>query len=320
MTKLVIQIPCFNEESTLPATLASLPRSVPGVDEIEVLVVDDGSDDDTVAVAREHGADHVHSLGIHQGLARAFEEGLRIAVARGANVIVNTDADNQYRSDDIPRLIEPILAGEAEIVVGERPIEEIAHFSSVKKALQRLGSWVVRKASGTAIPDAASGFRALSREAAQRVKVFNDYSHTLETIIQAGHKGMAITSVPVRTNEQLRPSRLYGSVLGYIRRQAITIVRIFMTYRSFEFFAFPGAVAFATGFAIGFRFLYFYLSGDGTGHVQSLILGALLLGTGFFLVIVGLLADLASVNRKLLEDLNWRMRQLEETGPDSDRK
>ncbi len=316
MTKLVIQIPCYNEEATLPETLAGLPREVPGVDEVEVLVVDDGSEDRTVEVAHEHGADHVHELGTHLGLARAFEAGLRVAVARGANVIVNTDADNQYRSDDIPKLVAPILDGEAEIVVGTRPIGEIEHFSPLKKGLQKLGSWVVRKVSGTEIPDAASGFRALSRDAAQRVKVFNDYSHTLETIIQAGHKGMAITSVPIRTNEQVRPSRLYGSLLGYLRRQAVTIVRIFMTYRSFEFFAMPGTVAFLAGFAIGLRFLWFFATGDGAGHVQSLILAALLMGTGFFLVVIGLLSDLASVNRKLLEDLDWRLRQIEKVRPE----
>ena len=313
MTKLVIQIPCYNEEETLPTTLASLPREVPGVEEVEVLVVDDGSEDATAEVARQNGADAVHELPTHQGLARAFEEGLRVALARGADVVVNTDADNQYRSDDIPKLVAPILSGEAEIVVGTRPIAEIEHFSPLKKLLQKLGSWVVRRASGTEVPDAASGFRALSRSAARRVKLFNDYSHTLETIIQAGHKGMAITSVPIRTNEQTRPSRLYGSLLGYLRRQAVTIIRIYMTYRSFEFFAVPGVVTFLAGFGIGVRFVYFYLTGDGAGHVQSLILGALLMGAGFFLVVVGLLADLASVNRKLLEDQDWRLRELERT-------
>lgn len=311
MTKLVIQIPCYNEEATLPTTLASLPRHVPGVDEIEVLVVDDGSDDATAAVARSHGADEVHVLPAHGGLARAFEEGLRVAVAMGADIVVNTDADNQYRSEDIPKLLAPILAGEAEIVVGERPISEIEHFSPSKKALQKLGSWVVRRASGTDVPDAASGFRAISRDAARRIKLFNDYSHTLETIIQAGHKGMAITSVPIRTNEQTRPSRLYGSLFGYLRRQAVTIVRIYMTYRSFEFFAVPGVIAFLAGFGIGLRFLYFYVTEGGAGHVQSLILAALLMGTGFFLVVVGLLADLASVNRKLLEEHDWRLSELE---------
>ncbi len=312
MTKLIIQIPCFNEETSLPVTLAALPHSVPGVDRVEWLVVDDGSRDRTAQVAREMGVDHVVVLPRHQGLARAFVRGLEEAVAAGADLVVNTDADNQYCADDIGALIAPILEGRAEIVVGERPIDSTPHFSPLKKALQRLGSWVVRTVSRTDIPDATSGFRAMSREAAMKLHVFNDYSYVLETIIQAGHKGMAIVSVPVRTNAELRPSRLFRSTAGYVARQGLTILRIFMTYRPFLFFAAPGALSLLAGLGISLRYLFFYFAGSGRGHVQSLILSALLMGSGFFLVIVGLLADLASVNRKLLEGLDWRLRWLEE--------
>jgi len=312
VTKVVIQIPCYDEEDALPVTLEALPRTLPGVDEVEWLVVDDGSRDATARVAREHGVDHVVVLPRNQGLARAFVRGLEASVAAGADIVVNTDADNQYRAEDIARLVAPILAGEAQIVIGARPIDEIPHFSPLKKLLQRLGSWVVRLASRTDVPDAPSGFRAMSREAAMRLQVFNSYSYVLETVIQAGQKGMAITSVPVRTNPELRPSRLFRSTLGYVLRQGLTIVRIFMTYRPFAFFAVPGAVIFLGGFALGARFLWFYAHGHGSGHIQSVILSALLLGMGFFLGVVGLLADLAAVNRKLLEGVDWRLRKVEE--------
>jgi glycosyltransferase involved in cell wall biosynthesis len=311
--KLVIQIPCYNEEETLPITLAELPREVEGVDEVEWLVVDDGSEDRTAQVARDHGVDNVVSLTRNQGLARAFVRGLEASLAAGADVVVNTDADNQYDADDIPELVRPVLEGRADIVVGERPIGEMEHFSGVKRLLQRFGSWVVRVVSGTDVADAPSGFRAMSREAARRLKVFNEYTYTLETIIQAGHKGMAVTSVPIRTNQQTRPSRLIRSLPGYLRRQVLTIVRIFVTYRPFFFFAVLGLAVFGAGFLISLRFLYFYLTGDGAGHVQSLILSALLMGSGFFLGLVGLLADLISVNRKLLEELDARIGRMEET-------
>lgn len=312
MTKLIIQIPCFNEEATLPGTLADLPRSLPGVDVIEWLIIDDGSTDATVEVAQQNGVDHVVRLPTHQGLARAFVAGLEASVRAGADIIVNTDADNQYNAKDIPLLIEPILSHQAEIVIGERPIRETPHFSPLKKLLQWLGSWLIRRVSGTTVPDAPSGFRAMSRRAAMRLKVFNRYSYTLETIIQAGHKGMAVVSVPVRTNRQSRPSRLVRSTGSYVSRQGLTIIRIFMTYRSFAFFAVPGVVVFLLGFLISIRFMYFYFAGTGAGHVQSLILSALLMGAGFSLVVVGLLADLASVNRSLLEGLDWRLQRLEQ--------
>ncbi|MDX1600182.1 MAG: glycosyltransferase family 2 protein [Anaerolineales bacterium] len=316
--KLVIQIPCYNEETSLPVTLAELPRSVPGFDEVEWLVIDDGSTDRTAAVAEENGVDRVVRLPNNRGLARAFVRGLDAAIDMGADVIVNTDADNQYRAEDIPKLVAPILSGKAEIVVGERPISATPHFSPLKKGLQRLGSRIVRKLSATDIPDAPSGFRAISRDAAMRIHVFNTFSYTLETIVQAGRKGMAITSVPVQTNPDLRPSRLYGSLWSYLRRQGLTVVRIFMTYRPFYFFALPGLISFLIGFLIGARFLFFYVMGNGAGHVQSLILAALLLGSGLSLVIVGLITDLIAVNRKMLESISYRLWRLEEKASDSE--
>lgn len=313
MTKLIIQIPCYNEEDALPVTLRDLPRAVAGVDTVEWLVVDDGSADRTAEVARAHGVDHVIRLPRHQGLARAFVAGLDAALARSADIIVNLDADNQYCAADIPVLIAPILAGAAEIVVGARPIGGSRDFTPVRRLLQRLGSWMTRIVSRTDVADAPSGFRAMSRGAAMRLQVFNDYTYTIEMVIQAGQKGMAITSVPIRTNARVRSSRLVRSVLGYVNRQVLTMVRIFMTYKPFAFFAVPGLVAFSAGLLLGVRFLYFYLTGQGGGHVQSLILAALLIGSGFFLGVIGLVADLIAVNRKLLEGLDWRLRQVEDT-------
>jgi len=310
--KLIIQIPCYNEAASLLITLQALPRELPGIGHIEWLIVDDGSTDQTVEVARANKVDHIVNLPRHQGLARAFMVGIEASLRAGADIIVNTDADNQYRAEDIPRLIAPILAGSAEIVIGARSISEIQHFSPVKKWLQRLGSWVVRLASKADIPDAPSGFRALSRDAAMQLHVFNDYTYTLEMVIQAGQKGMAITSIPVRTNADLRPSRLVKSIPGYIRKQVLTILRIFMTYKPFQFFAVPGILLFSCGVLIGIRFLYFYVTDGGSGHVQSLILASLFLSTGFFLSIIGLLADLIAVNRKLLEGLDWRIQKMEE--------
>jgi len=309
--KLIIQIPCYNEESTLPATLAALPREVPGIDVVERLIVDDGSTDRTEEVARAHGVEHIIKLPRNQGLARAFMAGLEACLRAGADIMVNTDADNQYCAEDLPKLVQPILDGKAQIVVGARPISDIEHFSFIKKRLQRIGSWAVRLASKTNIEDAPSGFRAISRDAAMRLNVFNEYTYTLETIIQAGQKGMAILSVPVRTNEYLRPSRLVRSIPQYVRQSILTILRIFITYRPFRFFAIQGMVSFCIGFLIALRFLFFYFSGQGRGHIQSLILAALLLGVGFFLMVAGVLADLISVNRKMLEDLKWRIWNLE---------
>jgi len=312
MTKLIIQIPCYNEAKTLPETLAALPRALDGIDEVEWLVIDDGSTDETVAVARANGVDHVVRLPRNQGLARGFMAGLDACLERGADIIVNTDADNQYNADDIPALIRPILEHRAEIVVGARPIEETEHFSQTKKTLQRLGSWVVRAVSNTKVVDAPSGFRAFSREAARRLNVFNNYTYTLETIIQAGQNDMAIISVPIRTNRDLRPSRLVKSIPSYVKRSVVTIIRVFVTYKSFKFFFGPGLISFAIGFLIGLRFLFYYLIDGGAGRIQSLILAALLLGMGSFLMVIGMLADLVSVNRRIVEENRWRLRQLEE--------
>lgn len=313
--KLIIQVPCFNEADTLSVALDALPRQLAPFDLVEWLIVDDGSDDNTAEVARACGVHHVVRHTCNQGLARAFVTGLQAALQLGADVIVNTDADNQYCAEDIPKLVVPILEGKADIVVGARPIDTIEHFSLVKKLLQKLGSWVVRTASRTDIPDAPSGFRALSRSAAQQVVVFNDYTYTLETIIQAGQKNMAIVSVPVRVNEDLRPSRLVRSIPSYIKRSIATIIRIFVIYRPFRFFGTIGAVLFGAGFLLGLRFLYYYFSGLGEGHIQSVILAAVLLGMGFQTILVAFIADLLAANRKLLEDIRYTVKRMPEQVP-----
>lgn len=305
--KLIIQIPCYNEAGTLAIALAAFPRDVPGFDSVEWLIIDDGSTDDTVAVAQAQGVDHIVRHTRNQGLARGFMSGLDACLRLGADVIVNTDADNQYNAADIPALTRPILEHRADIVVGARPIDTIEHFSLIKKMLQKLGSWVVRVASGTDIPDAPSGFRAMNRSAAQRLMVFNDYTYTLETIIQAGQKNMAITSVPIRVNEDLRPSRLVKSIPSYIKRSIFTIVRIFIIYRPFRFFGTVSAIIFGAGVLLGLRFIWKYIGGDGEGHVQSLILAALLLGMGFVTFLAAIFADLLAANRKLLEDIRFKI-------------
>ncbi len=305
--KLIIQIPCYNEAGTLAIALDALPRSIPGFDSIEWLIIDDGSTDDTVKVARECGVDHVVRHSRNQGLAKGFMTGLNACIRLGADVIVNTDADNQYNADDIPLLTQPILEQCADIVVGSRPIEAIEHFSPAKKMLQKLGSWVVRVASRTDIPDAPSGFRAMTRAAAQRLMVFNDYTYTLETIIQAGQKNMAITSVPIRVNEDLRPSRLVNSIPSYIKRSIVTIVRIFIIYRPFRFFGTIGAVLLFFGFLVSLRFLLDYMGGQGDGHIQSLILAAILIVAGFQTILVAFLADLIAANRRLMEEVRFQL-------------
>lgn len=306
--KLIIQIPCYNEAGTLAIALKALPRNVPGFETVEWLIVDDGSQDETVKIAQENGVDHVVSHTHNQGLARGFMNGLDACLRLGADVIVNTDADNQYNADDIPKLTNPIIEKKADLVIGARPIETIEHFSFIKKLLQKLGSWVVRVASKTDIPDAPSGFRAMSRAAAQRMMVFNDFTYTLETIIQAGQRDMAITSVPIRVNEDLRPSRLVKSIPSYIKRSIITIIRIFVVYRPFRFFGTMGSILFIVGFLIGLRFLWLYFQGSGDGHIQSLILAGALLIMGFVTILVAFLADLLAANRKLLEDIRYMLR------------
>jgi glycosyltransferase involved in cell wall biosynthesis len=312
VTKVIIQIPCLNEEATLGIALTALPRQIPGVDQVEWLVVDDGSRDRTLEVARAYGVDHLVVLKHNQGLAKAFMAGVEAALKAGADIIVNTDADNQYCADDIPKLIQPILQGKAEMVIGARPIWQNRDFSPIKKLLQKLGSWVVRLASDTDIPDAPSGFRAISRNAALQLNVFNEYTYTLETIIQAGQNGLAITWVPVRTNGYLRPSRLVKSSSAYIRRSLLTIPRIFMVYRPLKSFLYLGSFPFAVGTLLGVRWLLLYvLEGSTKARVPSLVLAAILILIGFQLWIMGLVADLLATNRKMLEDIQLRLRKTE---------
>ncbi len=309
--KLIIQIPCYNEAGTLGTTLRDLPRSVPGFDCVEWLVIDDGSTDGTAQIAAAEGVDHVVVLPTNRGLARAFMAGLEASLRAGADVIVNTDADNQYYAGDIPALVAPVLEGRADMVVGARPIEQIAHFSPLKKLLQRLGSRVVQLASNTQVPDAPSGFRAFSQSAALQLNVFNSYTYTLETIIQAGQKGMTVVSVPIRVNADLRPSRLVRSIPQYLFRSTLTIGRIFLTYRPLRFFLTVSAGLFIPGILISVRFLYEMARGHGQGHVQSLILAAILLLASILFFVLGLLAELISVNRRLLEDQRTRLARLE---------
>ena len=310
--KLIIQIPCFNEEETLPLTLTDLPREMKGFDAVEWLVIDDGSEDGTAEIAKANGVDHVIRLPQNGGLARAFSKGLETALALGADVIVNTDADNQYQGKDIEKLVAPVVAGTAQITVGARPIRSIEEFSTIKKWLQQLGSSVVRSLSLTDVDDAPSGFRAFSREAAMKLNVFSRYTYTLETIIQAGREGLAIQSVPIGVNPATRESRLVKSVAGYVQRSMITLVRIFVVYRPMRFFMSLAGLSFFAGLILAVRYLYFAYIGEGSGHVQSVILAALLLGSGLLLVVVALIADLIAVNRKLLEKVDWRLSKLED--------
>lgn len=311
MTKLIIQIPCYNEEEKLPKTFADLPKHIVGIDEIEYLIINDGSTDRTVEVARELGIHHIVSFKKNKGLARAFIAGLDACLHLDADIIVNTDADNQYCGADIEKLVQPILQGKADLVIGERPIDEIEHFSKRKKKLQHVGSWVVQIASNSKIPDSTSGFRAISREAALRMNVINEHTYTLETIIQAGQSKIAMTFVPIRTNPQTRESRLFKSMRSYVNRSATVIIRSFMMYRPLRFFGSFGIFFISLGIILGVRFLIFYFSGNSSGHVQSLILASILIIIGTLIGIIGLLADLISANRKILEDIQYRIRKLE---------
>jgi len=306
--KLVIQIPCYNEEQVLGRTLATLPHHVPGFDTVEFLIIDDGSRDRTVEVAREGGVHQIVSLPHNQGLARAFMAGIEASLKAGADVIVNLDADNQHDASSIPDLVAPILDGRAQIVVGERPISAIDEYSVTKKLLQRIGSAVVRLASGTRIPDAPSGFRAMHADAAIWLNVFGHYTYTLETIIQAGRKNIPITSVPVRVHSASRPSRLIKSVPSYVYKSMLSIVRIFVLYKPLRFFFFIGALFLLSGIGLGVRFLYLYALGVGGGHLQSLLLATVLIVTSMIIFVAGILADLIAANRVLLEEI--RMRQL----------
>ena len=313
--KLIIQIPCLNEAGTLSIALAALPREVPGFDTVEWLIIDDGSTDGTGDLARSLGVDHVIRHPVNRGLATAFMTGMEACLRLGADVIVNTDADNQYEARDIPRLTAPVLSGEADMVIGARPIDDTQHFSWIKKKLQRLGSWAVRVASKTDVADAPSGFRAISREAAMRLNVFNAYTYTLETIIQAGQSNMRVASVPIRTNEDLRPSRLVRSISSYVRRSLVTILRVFLTYRPLAMFVYTGLVFLVAGVAIGMRFLTYFLIDGGQGHIQSLILASLCVTIGMLFFMLGIVADLVSTNRKLLESIQGPVRRLVASQP-----
>jgi glycosyltransferase involved in cell wall biosynthesis len=312
--KLVIQIPCLNEADTLPATLAGLPRSIPGIDTIEVLVIDDGSRDGTAEVAIASGADHVVRLRRNKGLAAAFAAGIDASLKRGADFIVNTDADNQYPGHQIASLLAPLLRSEADIVIGDRNIAEVQHMSWRKRQLQRLGSWVVRQVSSTSVPDTTSGFRAYTRDAALRMTIVSEFSYTLESIIQAGKKRMAIAHVPIETNPRTRPSRLFDSMFSYIKRSAATIVRIYAMYEPLKIFTYVGVSVIAVGVLVSLRFVYTFLTEPGptwTRHLQSLLFAGVVVIVGVQVLLIGLLADVISANRKLLEDLLYRVRSLE---------
>ena len=309
--KLIIQIPCYNESETLEIALNDLPRKLDGVDEIEYLIINDGSKDNTVEVAKKWGVHHIVDFKQNKGLAKGFMAGLDGCLRNGADIIVNTDADNQYCADDIATIIQPILDGKADMVIGARPIDQTEHFSFIKKKLQHFGSWVVRKASNTTIPDAPSGFRAFSREAAMRINVVNDYTYTLETIVQAGREKIAITSVPIRTNAELRPSRLFNSIWGYVKKSMLTIIRAYMMYKPLKCFTFLSIPPIAVGVLIGLRFLFYLAMGQGSGHIQSLILECTLIIMGFVTIMIGLVADVIAANRKILEDTQYHVRKSE---------
>ncbi|MEI6634818.1 MAG: glycosyltransferase family 2 protein [Chlamydiota bacterium] len=309
--KLIVQIPCYNEEPYLAATLRDIPRAIPGVDEIEILVIDDGSTDRTAEVAREAGVRHCVRFRNRKGLAQAFMAGLDASLRAGADLIVNTDADNQYCGADIPALIKPILDGDADMVVGDRRIDEAPQFSPLKKFLQRWGSWAVRRISGTDIPDCTSGFRAYNREAALRINIVSQFTYTLESIIQGGKKNLAIAHVPVRTNTETRESRLFSSMGEYVKRSLSTMVRIYTMYEAFKVFTFIGTSLLALGALLALRFIFFYVTVSGQGHLQSLIFAAIFTITGFQVLLIGLVADIISSNRRLLEDALYRIRRME---------
>jgi len=309
--KLIIQVPCFNEEETLPQTISDLPKLIKGIDIIEYLVINDGSVDRTVEVAKENRVHHIVSFKKNRGLSRGFMAGIDACLSLGANIIVNTDADNQYNGTDIEKLIQPILKGKADIVIGERPIDNTEHFSWKKKKFQKLGSWVVRFASGTSVPDAPSGFRAYSREAAMRLNVINSYTYTLETIIQAGMNSTAMLSVPIRTNPEMRESRLFKSMWRYITRSAIVIIRSIIMYRPLKIFCAMGFISMLVGAVFIIRFLIFVAMGQGDGNIQSLVLAAMLFMVGVQCVLAGLQADVTASNRKILEDIQYRVRKME---------
>jgi glycosyltransferase involved in cell wall biosynthesis len=307
--KLIIQIPCLNEELTLPETIRDLPDKIEGIDTIEILVIDDGSCDRTIEVAKTLGVHHVLKFTNNKGLAKAFISGVNESLKLGADIIVNTDADNQYFGGDISKLIQPILDKKADIVIGDRQVETILHFSPLKIFLQKFGSWVVRQLSGTQVPDATSGFRAYSREAALQLNVVSDFTYTVETIISAGRKNLAIEHVPVKTNKKLRESRLFPSIQIYLRRSFVTMLKVYSMYRPLRLFSVAGGATCLAGLAIGCRYLFFFFQGQTEGHIQSLILSAILLIVGFQIIMMGISAELIAVNRQLLEDIQIRIKK-----------
>ncbi len=318
--KVIIQIPCYNEEKTLPITLRNLPSQITGIDEVEVLVIDDGSQDASVKKAIENNVDYVISHTHNLGLAEAFKTGLEACLHFGADIIVNTDADNQYNSEDICKLIEPIIQGQADYIIGARPIAKIKYFSLIKKILQIIGSRIVKMLSGTNIMDTTSGFRAISRKAALRLNVFNDYTYTVETIIQSGRLKISTLSVPIRVNENLRPSKLISNTFNYLKKSFVIILRSFLAYHPLKFFILPGLISILFAVIISIRYLFFYFSGMGAGHIQSLLLSIILFTFGTSMIMVGLLSDLISVNRKLLEDVNFRTKLIEQNVFEHDQK
>jgi len=318
--KLIIQIPCYNEAETLEIALDHLPKQIDGIDEIEYLIINDGSKDNTVEVAKKWGVHHIVNFKRNKGLAKGFMAGIDEALRQGADIIVNTDADDQYCGADIEKIVRPILDGKADIVIGERPIDETEHFSPLKKKLQHLGSWVVRRASDTDIPDAPSGFRAYSRDAALRLNVVNEYTYTLEQIVQAGRNKIAITSVPIRTNGELRPSRLFSSMFGYIKKSMLTIIRAYIMYKPLRFFVGVGVIPLVLGILLGVRFLVLLALGIATGNIQSLILCSLLIMIGVLIMVLGVLADTIAANRKMLEDIQYHVRKMDYERKDEKKK
>lgn len=309
--KLIIQIPCYNEEKSLPVTLSAIPKEIKGADEIEILIINDGSSDNTANIAKDLGVNYIINFSKNLGLARAFDTGLKACIKHGADIIVNLDADNQYCADDIEKLIQPILENKADIVIGARPIDSIKHFSFLKKLLQKLGSFVMKKISGADISDAPSGFRAFSRNAAMRINIFDTYTYTMESIIQAQRKGLSILSVPIRVNDDLRPSKLVKNNFSYIFRSAKTMIRFFIIYHPFRFFIALALIFLTLGLFLGFRYLYFFLLGDGSGHIQSLILCGLLITGGFQTALLAIISDLLAINRKLIEDVQIKVQILQ---------